>query len=72
MQTRNTPATMIPWGSFVGSIAPRTVHHKFGCVLNFLEAQVVSKLMGVRNRPRFVNQQVQIYEVGQLHAPYHD
>jgi hypothetical protein len=29
-------------------LAPRTVHNKFACVLTFLEAQGVSKLVGRR------------------------
>jgi integrase/recombinase XerD len=32
-------------------LAPRTVHNKFACVLTFLEAQGVSKLVGKKDRP---------------------
>jgi len=46
-------------------LAPRTVHNKFACVLTFLEAQGVSKLVGKKDRPRFVGQEVEIYEEGE-------
>ncbi len=45
-------------------LAPRTIHNKFACVLTFLEAQGVSKLVGKKDRPRFVDQDVEIYEDG--------
>ncbi len=51
-------------------LAPRTVHNKFACVLTFLEAQGVSKLVGKRDRPRFVHQEVEIYEDGELTVLY--
>ena len=51
-------------------LAPRTVHNKFACVLTFLEAQGVSKLVGKKDRPRFVDQEVEIYEDGELPALY--
>ena len=51
-------------------LAPRTVHNKFACVLTFLDAQGVSKLVGKKDRPRFVDQEVEIYEEGELPALY--
>src|SRR5258708_31462240 len=42
-------------------LAPRTVHNKFACVRSFLEAQGVSQFVGKRDRPRFVDQEVEIY-----------
>jgi hypothetical protein len=51
-------------------LAPRTVHNKFACVLTFLEAQGISKLVGKKDRPRFVDQEVEIYEEGELPALY--
>jgi integrase/recombinase XerD len=51
-------------------LAPRTVHNKFACVLTFLEAQGISKLVGKKDRPRFVDQEVEIYEEGELPVLY--
>jgi hypothetical protein len=42
-------------------LAPRTVHNKFAEVLTFLDAQGVPKLLGKNDRPRFVEQEVEIY-----------
>jgi len=39
-------------------------------VLTFLEAQGVSKLVGKKDRPRFVDQEVEIYEEGELPVLY--
>ena len=51
-------------------LSPRTVHNKFACLLTFLEAQGVSKLVGKKDRPRFVDQEVEIYEDWELPALY--
>lgn len=47
-------------------LAPRTVHNKFCDVLTFLQAQGVPKLISKNDRPRFVEQEVEIYEDDQL------
>lgn len=58
-------------------LAPRSVHNRFAEVLTFLHAQGVPKLIGKNDHPRFVDQEVEIYEDDQLstlHAvssPYH-
>jgi integrase/recombinase XerD len=39
-------------------------------VLTFLEAQGISKLVGKKDRPRFVDQEVEIYEEGELPVLY--
>ena len=58
-------------------LAPRTVHNKFADVLTFLQAQGMPKLIGKNDHPRFIEQEVDIYEdeeLSQLHAvcsPYH-
>lgn len=55
----------------------RSVHNKFAEVLTFLQAQGVPKLIGKNDHPRFVDQEVEIYEddeLSKLHAvclPYH-
>ena len=49
-------------------LAPRTVHNKFAEVLTFLAAQGVPKLVSKNDRPRFVDQEVEIYEDHQLLA----
>jgi integrase/recombinase XerD len=46
--------------------SPRSVHNKFACVLTFLTANGLPKLVTKNDRPRFVNQQVEIYEHGEL------
>jgi integrase len=47
-------------------LAPRTVHNKFAEVLTFLAAQGVPKLVSKNDRPRFVDQEVEIYEDHEL------
>lgn len=47
-------------------LAPRTVHNKFAEVLTFLAAHGVPKLVSKNDRPRFVDQEVEIYEDQQL------
>jgi len=53
------------------------VHNKFADVLTFLQAQGMPKLIGKNDHPRFIEQEVDIYEdeeLSQLHAvcsPYH-
>ncbi len=49
-------------------LAPRTVHNKFAELLTFLTAQGVPKLISKNDRPRFVDQEVEIYEDHQLLA----
>jgi integrase/recombinase XerD len=57
--------------------SPRSVHNKFACVLTFLTANGLPKLVGKNDRPRFVKEQVEIYEHGELKelyrssSPYH-
>jgi len=57
--------------------SPRTVHNKFADVLTFLQAQGMPKLIGKNDHPRFIEQEVNIYEddeLSKLHAicsPYH-
>ena len=43
-------------------LSPRTVHNKFCEVLTFLQAQRVPKLISKNDRPRYVDQEVEIYE----------
>lgn len=43
-------------------LSPRTVHNKFADVLTFLQAQGVPKLIGKNDHPRFIEQEVSIYE----------
>ncbi len=58
-------------------LSPRTVHNKFAAVLTFLQSQGVPKLIGKNDHPRFIEQEVSIYEedeLSNLHAvcsPYH-
>jgi len=58
-------------------LSPRTVHNKFADVLTFLQAQGMPKLIGKNDHPRFIEQEVNIYEdddLSKLHAicsPYH-
>ena len=58
-------------------LAPRTVHNKFADVLTFLQAQGLPKLIGKNDHPRFIEQEVDVYEdddLSKLHAicsPYH-
>jgi integrase/recombinase XerD len=53
------------------------VHNKFADVLTFLQAQGMPKLIGKNDHPRFIEQEVDIYEddeLSKLHAicsPYH-
>jgi integrase/recombinase XerD len=52
-------------------LSPRTVHNKFGDVLTFLQAQGLPKLIGKNDHPRFIEQEVDIYEndeLSKLHA----
>lgn len=48
--------------------SPRSVHNKFACVLTFLTANGLPKLVAKNDRPRFVKEQVEIYEHGELEA----
>jgi integrase len=58
-------------------LSPRTVHNKFADVLTFLQAEGMPKLIGKNDHPRFIEQEVDIYEddeLSKLHAacsPYH-
>jgi hypothetical protein len=58
-------------------LSRRTVHNKFADVLTFLQAQGMPKLIGKNDHPRFIEQEVFIYEddeLSTLHAacsPYH-
>jgi integrase len=47
-------------------LAPRTVFNKFTCVMTFLEAQGLPKLLGKNDKPRYVETEVEIYEENQL------
>lgn len=52
-------------------LSPRTVHNKFADVLTFLQAQGIPKLVGRNDHPRFIEQEVDIYEdndLSELHA----
>ena len=52
-------------------LSPRTVHNKFADVLTFLQAQGLPKLVGKNDHPRFIEQEVNIYEddeLSKLHA----
>jgi integrase/recombinase XerD len=52
-------------------LSPRTVHNKFADVLTFLQAQGMPKLIGKNDHPRFIEQEVNIYEddeLSKLHA----
>jgi integrase/recombinase XerD len=52
-------------------LSPRTVHNKFCELLTFLQAQGAPKLISKNDRPRFVDQEVEIYEddqISQLHS----
>lgn len=61
----------------IKKLSPRTVHNKFADVLTFLQAQGVPKLIGKNDHPRFIEQEVSIYEeeeLSKLHtvcSPYH-
>jgi len=46
--------------------SPRSVHNKFACLFTFLSENGLPKLVGKNDRPRFVNQQVEIFEHGEL------
>lgn len=50
--------------------SPRSVHNKFACLLTFLSANGLPKMVGRRDRPRFVSEEVEIYEHGELDALY--
>ena len=58
-------------------LAPRTIFNKFTCVMTFLEAQGLPKLLGKNDRPRYVETEVEIFEDNQLTdlysvcSPYH-
>lgn len=47
-------------------LSPRTVFNKFTCVMTFLDAQGLPKLLAKNDRPRFVRAEVEIYEDDQL------
>lgn len=47
-------------------LSRRTVHNKFADVLAFLQSQGVPKLIGKHDRPRFIVQEVSIYEEEEL------
>jgi integrase len=47
-------------------LAPRTIFNKFTCVMTFLEAQGLPKLLGKNDRPRYVETEVEIFEDNQL------
>ncbi len=47
-------------------LAPRTVFNKFTCVMTFLEAQGIPKLVGKNDKPRYVETEVEIFEDNQL------
>ncbi len=57
--------------------SPRSVHNKFACLLTFLDRNNLPKLVTKNDRPRFVREQVDIYEDAELEAlhkacgPYH-
>jgi integrase/recombinase XerD len=46
--------------------SPRSVHNKFACLLTFLSVNGLPKLVGKNDRPKFVKQEVEIYEHGEL------
>jgi integrase len=46
--------------------SPRSVHNKFACLLTFLSTNGLPKLVGKSDRPKFVKQEVEIYEHGEL------
>jgi integrase len=58
-------------------LSPRTVHNKFACVLTFLNSHGLPKLIGKKDRPRYVSEEVEIYEEDELErlykvcTPYH-
>lgn len=47
-------------------LAPRTVFNKFTCVMTFLDAQGLPRLLGKNDRPRYVETEVSIFEDNQL------
>jgi integrase/recombinase XerD len=57
--------------------SPRSVHNKFACLLTFLSVNGLPKLVGKSDRPKFVKQEVEIFEHGELESlfkvcsPYH-
>lgn len=57
--------------------SPRSVHNKFACLLTFLSVNGLPKLVGKSDRPKFVKQEVEIFEDGELESlfkvctPYH-
>ncbi len=48
------------------NLSPRTVFNKFTCVMTFLEAQGIPKLVGKNDKPRYVETEVEIFEDSQL------
>jgi integrase len=46
--------------------SPRSVHNKFACLLTFLAANGLPKMAAKGDRPKFVKQEVEIYEHGEL------
>lgn len=60
---------LLPFIAFLRNtkkLSRRTVHNKFADVLAFLRLQGVPKLIGKHDRPRFVTQEVSIYEEEEL------
>ena len=57
--------------------SPRSVHNKFACLQTFLSQNGISKLIDKKDRPKFVSQEVEIFENGELEnlckvcSPYH-
>jgi hypothetical protein len=48
--------------------SPRSVHNKFACLLTFRSANGFPRLVGKSDRPKFVKQEVEIYERGELES----
>lgn len=48
--------------------SPRSVHNKFACLQTFLAANGLPKLIAKTDRPKFVKQEVEIYEHGELES----
>jgi integrase/recombinase XerD len=47
------------------------LHNKFPCLLTFLSENGIPKLVGKNARPQFVNQQVEMFEHGELERLFH-
>jgi hypothetical protein len=52
--------------------SPRSVHNKFACLQTFLAANGLPKLIAKSDRPKFVKQEVEIYEHGELEIRHED